>query len=55
MVLILDSYGEKGADLKINLCYLICLRRLIRSRAVTNRTYFLRKEFYPLYVQNVLI
>ena len=38
MVLILD--GNSGAQVKSNLCYLTCLRRFIRSRAVTNRIIF---------------
>ena len=38
MVLISDVNSEIGAHLRSNLCYLICLRDLIRSRAVS---YFL--------------
>ena len=33
-----------GAQGRINICYLICLRHLIRSRAVTNRIFFIRKR-----------
>ena len=36
MVLILDGNSEIGAHLSSNLCYLICVRHLFRSRAVTN-------------------
>ena len=39
MVLKLDGDSEIGAQVRINLCYLICLRHLIRSRAVTNRIF----------------
>ena len=41
---ILDGNSEIGAHVRSNLCYLICLRRLIRSRAVTNRLFLLRKD-----------
>ena len=37
VVLILDGNSEIGAHVKSNLCYLICLRRFIRSRAVKDR------------------
>ena len=40
MVLILDGNSEKGAYVRSNLCYLICLRHFIRSRVVTNRPIF---------------
>ena len=33
MVLILDGNSEMGVHVRINICYLICLRHLIRSRA----------------------
>ena len=33
MVLILDGNSEIGAHVRSNLCYFICLRHLIRSRA----------------------
>ena len=36
MVLILDGNSEIGAHVWSNLCYLICLRHLIRSKTVTN-------------------
>ena len=44
MVLILDGNLETGAQIRSNVCYLICLRHLIRSRAVTNRVYLTPKE-----------
>ena len=36
MALILDGISEIGANVGRNLSYLICLRHLIRSRAITN-------------------
>ena len=39
MVLILDGILEVGARVRRNLCNLIRLRDLIRSRAVTNRIF----------------
>ena len=39
MVHILDGNSEIVAHVKSNLCSLICLRHLIRSRAVTNRIF----------------
>ena len=39
-VLISVGNSEVGAHMKSNLCYLICLRYLIRSRAVLNRLIF---------------
>ena len=44
MVLILGGNSEIGAHSRRSLCYLICLRHLIRSR-VTNRIFFFRKDF----------
>ena len=40
MVLMLDGSSEIGKHRRSNLCYLICLRHLIRSRAVTNSMSF---------------
>ena len=37
MVFITDGYSIIGAHVRSNLCYLICLRLLISSRAVTNK------------------
>ena len=39
VVPILDGNSEIGAHLRSNLCKLICLTHLIKSRAVTNRNY----------------
>ena len=36
---ILDDNSEIGAYVRSNLCYLICLRHLIRSRAVKNQVF----------------
>ena len=44
MVLILDGISEMGAHVRSNLCYFICLRHEIRSRAVTNLSYFSPKR-----------
>ena len=44
MVLILDGNVEIGALVSSNLCYLIWVRNLIRSRGVTNQFVFLRKD-----------
>ena len=44
MVSILDGNSRIGAHVRSNLCYLICLRYLIRSRAVTNRIFFSPKR-----------
>ena len=40
----LDGNSEIGAHVKNNLCYLICLRHLIKSRAVTNQICFAPKR-----------
>ena len=37
MIFILYGYSEIGAHVGSNLCYLIGLRHLIRTRAVTNQ------------------
>ena len=52
MVLI-DGNSEIGAHVRSNLCYLICLRHLIRSRAVTNRISISEKTYFALYVRNM--
>ena len=41
MVLVSDM----SAQVRSNLCYLICLRHFIRSRKVTNR-FVIRKDFF---------
>ena len=46
MVLILVNNSEIGVHVGINLFYLICLRYFIKSRAVTNRIFFIRKDLY---------
>ena len=40
MVRILDGDSEIGAQVRSNIFYLICLRHLIRPRAVSNRMFF---------------
>ena len=37
VLLILDGNSEKAAHVRSNFCYLICLKHLIRPKAVTNR------------------
>ena len=51
MVLLLDGNLDICAHVWSDLCYLICLRHLIRSRAVTNWIYFSEKTFFPLCVR----
>ena len=40
IVLILDGNSVIGASVMGNLCFLICVRHLIRSRAVKNRLFY---------------
>ena len=42
MVLIFDGNSEIGAFVRSDLCYMNCLRHLIRSRAVTSRIFFFK-------------
>ena len=49
-------YGtlEIGAHVMSNLCYLNCLRHLIRSRSVTYRIFFFsEKTYFPSCVRNM--
>ena len=46
MVLIVDGNSELGAHVGNNLWYLICLRHLIISRAVTNQISFSEKAIF---------
>ena len=46
MVLTSDGYLEMGAQGSSNLCYLICLRHLIRSKAVTNLTFYPKRPIF---------
>ena len=48
MVLIFDGNLEIGAQARSNLCQSICLRPSIRSRAVTNRIFFIFMFFQVL-------
>ena len=50
MVLILYGKQQIGAQVRSNLCYLTCLRYLIRSRNVTNPNLFFRKRPIFLHV-----
>ena len=51
MVLILDGNSELGAYVRSNICYWICLRNLITSRAFTNRS--LKDQFFLMRVQPI--
>ena len=53
MALILDGIPEIDAYVGNNLCYLICLRHLIRSGEVTNRDFFTEKTYSPSHVRNM--
>ena len=46
MVLEIVGNSEMGAHVRSNLCYLICLRILTRSRGVTNRIIVLRQVLF---------
>ena len=46
MVLLLDGNSEMVSHVRSNLCYLICLRWLIRSRKVTNQNFLLSKDLF---------
>ena len=48
MVLILDGNSEMDANGRSHLCYLICLRPLIRSIAVQIRFVFLQNTYSKL-------
>ena len=48
IVLILDGISEVGAHVRRNLGYLICLKHLFTSRAVTNRNAIYRKDLSKL-------
>ena len=52
MVLILDGNSEIDAHGRSDLCYLICVRQLTRSRAVTNQQKSLKYEQRNLYIIN---
>ena len=55
MVLILDGNSEIGAPVRRNPFYKNFLRHFIRSRAVTNRLIFLRKDLFSfMRAQHVL-
>ena len=43
---ILDGISEIGAHVRSNICYSICLRHLIRSKAATNRIFFKSEKTY---------
>ena len=51
--LVLDGNSEIVAHVGSDIGYLICLRHLIRSRAVTNQFFFSEKTYFPLCVRNI--
>ena len=53
MALILDGNSGIGAHVKNNLCYLICLRHMIRSGAVKNQIFSFEKIYFPSCVHNM--
>ena len=55
MALITEGNSETGAHLKSNLCYLICLRHLIKLRLVTNRIFFLLFLCVPAVINTWMI
>ena len=47
--LVLDGFSDIGAHVRSKLCCLICIWQLIRSRAITDRIYFLfRNDIYSV-------
>ena len=46
MVFILDGNSEIEAHVRSNLCYLTCIRLLIKARAVTNRIFSILKDIF---------
>ena len=51
--MILDGNSEINTHIRSNFCYLICLRRLIRSRAVTNLFFFSARPYFPWCVRKM--
>ena len=51
MIITLDVYSEIGADMMSNLCYLICVRHLMRSKSIPNRIFFFKNTYSPSYVR----
>ena len=47
MVLISDVNSEIGVQVGSNLCYLVCVRNLITSRADTNRFFSSKRPISP--------
>ena len=46
MALIIHGSSELGAHVRSNLCYLICLGHLIKSRAFKNRIFSLKRPIF---------
>mgnify|MGYP006975910399 CR=1 FL=1 len=54
IVSILYSNSEKGAHNRSNLCYSICSRHLIKSKAVTNQIFLPKKTNFSSCVRNMV-
>ena len=55
MVLILDGKPELGANVRSNLCYLICLGHFSKSTAVTIRIFYHEKTYFPSCMCNFFV
>ena len=53
MVFRLDDNSKTVASIRSNLCHLICLRHLIRSKRVTKQIYFAEKTYFPACKPNI--
>ena len=53
MVLLLDGNSEIGAHVRSNLCYLICLRHLIKLRS--HKSDLSEKTYFPLCVRTMFL
>ena len=53
MVLIVDGNPKIVAHARRNLCYLTCLRHLIRPRAVSNQNFSSDNIYFPSCVRNL--
>ena len=49
LILISDGNSDIGAHVWSNICYLICLRHLFRSRAVTIFFFFFRRNIFSFF------
>ena len=51
--LIVDGNSEICAHVRSNLCYLLCLSHLFRSKTVTNMIFFSEKTYFPACVRSM--